>query len=256
MKHLRILLLVLLTLSLIPGLAIAAKPVDGGGGKPGGGGSSSLTYVALGDSIAWGMGADNDYGYVHRYRDILAATQSVDLKNYAMKGIKTSDLLFQLNVDMKVRRALKGASLITISIGGNNLLSCASDNYSSIDATCAQTGVDQFISDWDDIVNEIRSLNSTASIKVMTLYNPYKDDANDLNEKALFDTADGFVKQINDEINRLTILNYTVVDVYTAFSGVDETGAFKVCKYTHFCETTRDPHPTNEGHQLIADLHK
>jgi lysophospholipase L1-like esterase len=115
--------------------------------------TETLNYVALGDSIAYGTGATNDYGYVYLHRDFLATNgttdtadddKTINLTNKAIRGIKTSDLLLQLNVDGGVKKAIRSANLVTASIGGNNLPACATDNYSYIDSSCANNGVSQF----------------------------------------------------------------------------------------------------------------
>src|SRR5687768_7435892 len=85
-------------------------------------------YVALGDSLAFGVGATGFYGYVYRFRDYLATRwRVVALQNRAIPGIRSEHLLFQLRYDTTTRAAVKHADVLTISIGGNNLIRCASN---------------------------------------------------------------------------------------------------------------------------------
>lgn len=216
--------------------------------------AAGTNYAALGDSIAYGYGATNYYGYVYLFRDYLAKSTTVSLQNKAIPGIKSGGLLNQLQVDLLTRSAVKNAQVITISIGGNNLLGCASSNYSVIDTTCAASGVSAFQSDWPKILYQIRtSIGSKAAIYVMTLYNPY------MGNEANYAVADPYVKQINGAIQsstNITTYNYKVADVYTDFLGQNPDGSWKVCSWTHFCEATRDPHPTNAGHQEINLKHQ
>jgi lysophospholipase L1-like esterase len=231
--------------------AYANRPPGGGGG---GGKTPSVAYTALGDSIAVGKGATSNYGYVYHFRDYLASVHgSVDLKNQAKLGIKSGDLLTQLRLDRATRTAVKKAKVITISIGGNNLLGCASDNYNGISDSCAASGVSAFSSDWPKILQEIRNrIGSTGQIYVMNIYNPYTgDDSN-------YVKANDYVQQINDVISRsdyVATYSYTVVDVYSHFSGTLD-GSWKVCQWTHFCASSRDPHPNDEGHRQISSLHE
>ena len=91
-------------------------------------------YTALGNSIAFGVGASfnvNDtenhgYGYVYYFRDFLSTIfPCTNLINRAQSGFTSSDLLQQLqNNDPVTREAVKKANLITINIGGNDLLEC------------------------------------------------------------------------------------------------------------------------------------
>ncbi|RAP75838.1 GDSL-type esterase/lipase family protein [Paenibacillus montanisoli] len=207
-------------------------------------------YAALGDSIAFGIGATGWKGYVPRLKSYMTGAT---LSNQSFPGDKSSQLLSKIKSNLFTRAALKKATVITISIGGNNLLGCASSNYTVINAACAEAGIAGFSSDLPNILKEIRNLNPSAPIVLMTLYNPYlKNDSNYL-------TADGYITRINNIMNDTLnngaakiAYNYSTVDVYGSFgSGVNGD----TCKLTHFCESTRDPHPKDAGHQLIADLH-
>ncbi len=242
MKKLRFIsLIVLFTLVItfaMAGETLAAKPTKVT--------TTTINYTALGDSIAFGIGADLYYGYVGRYRDYLDSLLNTDvnLSNQSFPGDDTSDLLFKVKYYSWVRTDIANANLITISIGGNNILGYASDNYTVIDEVGAQQGVDKFKTEWSLIMNEIRALNKTATVKVLNLYNPYPvDDPN-------YALADSLIQQLNLESSeKASVYNYTVIDAYTAFAG-------NSCTYTHFCDSTPDVHPTNSGYALIAELHR
>jgi lysophospholipase L1-like esterase len=219
-------------------------------------------YTALGNSIAFGEGAsfslndaENKYGYVYYFRDFLAKKFScVKLINRAVRGFASSDLLYQLQTDETTRKAVKKANLVTIGIGGNDLLKCFPQPPLTIPA-CLSNGVATFARNWPMIMEEIRkNIRSHAEILVMTLYNPFRgDDPN-------FGTAELFIRQINQVIkaNRCKF-QYKVVDVHADFLGqFTNTNQWKVCTWTHFCEPEipPNPHPTDSGHLEIARLHE
>ncbi len=239
----RWLLLPALLLGLLPTLAAPtarAAPLD--------------VYTALGDSIARGVGATGFYGYVDRYHAaLLAARPGLLLLNAAVPGFDSGDLLAQLRGDPLTRAAVRQAQVLTISIGGNNLLPCASDNYTVLDTACAARGVRAFRHDWPKILREIRhGIGSEAALLVMTLYNPYRGD------EPAYAIADSYIQQLNAAIGDAGVAQkyrYAVVEVHAAFQGQFADGSWKVCAWTHFCEVRRDPHPTDSGHQQIADLH-
>ncbi|MBQ0125856.1 MAG: hypothetical protein KBS59_05985, partial [Clostridiales bacterium] len=95
------------------------------------------TYVVFGDSIAAGYGLDDSaFGsdesmyYVagrdsDAYAGIVARTLGYDLYNFAQSGATSADLLQRLTLQ-KVADAIKKADLITISIGGNDLIGMTS----------------------------------------------------------------------------------------------------------------------------------
>jgi lysophospholipase L1-like esterase len=211
--------------------------------------SYHFTYCALGDSIAYGLGTPNRYGYVYQYRDYLRLKYpNIKLINCSRTGITSSGLLSQLMYSSKVRYSIKSAQIITISIGGNNLLRSGSQNYSILNPDIAQAGIKKFERDWPLILSHIRSnIGSNATILVMTLYNPYKYD--DLQYPA----ANYFIQQINYIIKNPSLeqtFGYFTVDTYEHFEkNIDKN-------WTHFTKPRRNPHPNAEGHRQIALLHK
>lgn len=217
-------------------------------------------YTALGNSIAFGEGASfnvNDteqhkYGYVYYFRDFLETIFScVTLTNLAESGFTSSDLLDQLQTD-NAREAVEKADLITISIGGGDLLDCIFPIPAPNLEVCLQNTVVNFTQNWPLIMKEIRkSIRSHAEIFVMTVYNPF------IVGTPFFITAEPYIQGINAVIkaNRSTF-HYNVVDVHADFLGqFTNTTQPKVCIWTHSC-TVVDPHPTDCGHLEIARLHE
>jgi lysophospholipase L1-like esterase len=206
-------------------------------------------YTALGDSIAYGLGAPNRYGYVFQFGDFLKSRYpNVKLRNVSSPGMTSSGLLFRLRLNERTRFAVKNAGLITISIGGNNLLKSSGQNYTQINTSIAQAGVKRFAADWPRILSCIRnSIGSKAPILAMTLYNPYRyDDPG-------YPSANYFINQINTIIKNTSLQNaygYLAVDVYEYF----ESNSTK--DWTYFNQLKRNPHPNEEGHRQIFSLHK
>ncbi|SMQ78118.1 Lysophospholipase L1 [Bacillus sp. OV166] len=218
-------------------------------------------YTALGNSIAFGEGASfnvNDteqhgYGYVYYFRDFLETIfPCVKLINLAEPGFTRSDLLHQLQTDMDAREAVKKADLITISIGGGDLLDCIFPSPSPDLVACLQNALANFARNCPLIMKEIRrSIRSHAEIFVMTVYNPF------IGGTPFFNTAEPFIQGINAVIKANgSTFHYNVVDVHEDFLGqFTNTTQPKVCIWTHSC-LALDPHPTDAGHLEIARLHE
>lgn len=77
------------------------------------------TYLALGDSISTGYGLANvkEEGFA----DLLAAELNYKLINRAINGNTTGGLALQL-VDKNVQKYIADAQLVTITIGGNDMM--------------------------------------------------------------------------------------------------------------------------------------
>ena len=234
-------------LALALGLLLALAPATTSAAR------ATIRYTALGDSIARGMGATASYGYVDHVRDsLLTRHRAVVLVNAAIPGMASGDLLLQLRTDPVTRAAVKQAQVLTISIGGNNLLPCASDNYETVDTACAAAGVAAFRRDWAQLLAEIREgIGARAALYAMTLYNPYPGDHPN------YAVADSYIEQLNATIRDAGYTagyRYAYAEAHGAFRG-QAGGTWKVCLWTHFCEVARDPHPSDGGHRELAALH-
>ncbi len=86
--------------------------------------ASPTSYVALGDSISYGMSAKNNEGYTTLLYNYLKTTnkyQNLTFTNFSKPGDTTNDLLKKINTK-DVQAKLATANIVTISIGGNNFL--------------------------------------------------------------------------------------------------------------------------------------
>ena len=104
-------LVVLLVLAM---LGVAPLGALGAGHDPG----HFPVYLNLGDSIAVGLSADPGQSYFDRYARTVKPGPAL---NISYEGLTTGDMKGAL-MDSGIRGAIGAADVITISIGGNNLL--------------------------------------------------------------------------------------------------------------------------------------
>ncbi|TDT56481.1 SGNH/GDSL hydrolase family protein [Fonticella tunisiensis] len=208
-----------------------------------------LVYTALGDSISWGLGAPLFYGYAYYIRDILKFYYpDTRFKNFSRPAATSKYMLYQLRINSKIRNAISNSSLITISIGGNNLLKGAKNFYRIVDEYAVQKWIIQFARDWPEILKEIRfNICYPGPIYIMTIYNPCRTD--DI-RYAVFDKYIDELNSIISDSFLISSYSYEIVDVYTHFEG--NLGKY----WTHFYDGRHNPHPNAEGHRQIALLHR
>ena len=140
----------------------------------------NVNFVALGDSNAFGLSAfhnpyNRDLTTLNGYNDQFAASLGVygtkNYENFAWPGDKTSDLLNKL-YDETTAMAVGQADIITVGIGGNNLLG------PSIAAITGLWGVDpsEYPGDLDGR-NMISALAEAIVLEYAadTLYDPMDD---------------------------------------------------------------------------------
>jgi lysophospholipase L1-like esterase len=131
-------------------------------------------YVALGDSLAAGVGARR--GYVSRYAEHLQSETGARLRvnNLGLSGQTSTQLLHSIRNDPEMRKALGGAEIVTLNIGLNDL-GLARSSYESgtcggpQNEACLREVVDRVERNWDAIINEISSLRSTENTIIRTM---------------------------------------------------------------------------------------
>lgn len=239
------------------------------------------TYTALGDSIAYGMSATPGSGYVNLFYDNLkgiSGNEDLSLINLGVPGYTSAQLLSQLQSDPATIAALSKAKVITVSVGGNNILAPviltlatafqldpASPTFPTDLATAlaqpgaqdiitaalptiqtnVTTSVTQFGTDWPQIVATIKTLAPQADIYVTTLYDPINT------QDPLFAVFDPAIQTINAAI-KTPGTGYKVADVYTAFASYQ--GSEPLVNFNWYIGNL-DPHPTTAGHELIYQCH-
>jgi lysophospholipase L1-like esterase len=242
--------------------------------------SKAINYVSLGDSIATGSiytgkVISSYVTYFYQYLQTQNPTAQVNVQKLATNGYRTNDIYVKLGLaegtimDAVYENAIKGASIITISLGGNNLMQAAKDsssysgyNFNVVNDAIAQQGVKDFNDQWAPIINKIRELNSNAQIIVTTVYNPF----NELSDSTLHNQIDSYLFRldgtgVNDVITSSSNMGYSVADVYKAFN---DSYSNNMGVVTYFYPSswdiagilTRNPHPNVAGQDIITRLHK
>lgn len=235
--------------------------------------ATTLHYVALGDSIATGSWAGGDAdSYAEQYYRYLVGeypTKTVTWKQLAHDGDTSTVLRGKLDTDPTFAAEIAKADIITISIGGNNIMDAAIDSlFASINNAEAEAGTVAFLADYDQILTKVRQLNTSggksARILAATLYNPYNNKTTYFaNDPALHQEAEGYIERINAEIRTANDINYSVVEVHdyfkTNYANLGAAGNMKDVVHLYdlwFFMTRYDPHPNPNGHGVILKLHK
>lgn len=193
----------------------------------------TFRYVALGDSLAAGVGAFAFFGYVPRFalRLLRRRRRLILTRNLGRFGMTSGQLLTAVRTDERFRRAIQGAQLITLNIGGNDLLGC---NYRE---ECLRQAIPEFTRNWEALLREVRLLNPRAVLLTLTLYVPVpRGDIRRPPVAAFIARANSVI--LRGDLNRRHRV-HGVARVHEAFAG-------RECAYTWFCRIG-DVHPTDEG---------
>lgn len=130
--------------------------------------------VALGDSLTRGMGDETGQGYIGNLTAELQKTSKnkVITSNMGINGMQAPELL-QYVQSPDVQKEIKSANLITLSIGGNDLVRGAGSAATNPDAAVAEQTMKTYLNTLDKILQSIRTQNEKAPILFVGLYNPF-----------------------------------------------------------------------------------
>ena len=238
-------------------------------------GERPTSMLVLGDSISTGYGLDGYMNsYVDSYCNRIAKTFNLNegaYYNYAVDGFTSSNLVNQLD-DEKIVNAIKSSDTILITVGGNDILmplyslfdivnnsinlndinQNTFESYSNLIAKLTtelekpdfqkklQDSTNNFIINFDIIINKIKSYSPNSNIYVQTVYNPFSGM---IGFEKISSFCEKYLTQINQKIFSQNKIK--VVDTYTAFKG-------KAMYLTNI--TALDIHPNFKGHKLISEL--
>ena len=244
---------------------------------------NAISYVALGDSITTGYGLGEGE---QSFAEIIAAENGYELINLAEDGATSADLLDVIQNEANAA-TLENADLITITIGGNDLMGALYEylaeayNATHQDAAITEqelqkglmagnftllTFVASVINDFvlsdaaedallgfDDnllrIIVALKQANPDATIIVANQYNPYSHIENSF-ATDIVDAFEQGVQLLNFAIGSNTD-DYDVADVYTVFEDADQNPCNAYL--TSIMDFNLDFHPNAYGHQLIAE---
>lgn len=226
---------------------------------------TEVRYVSLGDSIATGTTdgfSSPTNPYVDQFESYLNDRYEIPVYRSAFEtdGDRTNELLSKLKTNTTIRNAVTAADVITVSIGGNNLMQACKTwygyNFFKPNISIANQGYVDFVNQFDDIMLEIHTLNEDAKVIVMTLYNPYNiaDDYMHTLVDNYYFKADGL--GMNNLIQGYADdYNYLVADAFSAFDAYSN-GQMGTVTLMYPASLFRNPHPTQFGQNLLFGLHQ
>lgn len=130
-------------------------------------------YIALGDSITAGYGVGSLSSFPIVYGNSLRRHKpDLMIHNLGVNGLTTQGLIELLQYNRHLRFLVSQASLITITIGSNDLLHLVRDSNQLVTKSQFTTVLNNLGRNMTQIGETIRRLNPRVTVKVATIYNP------------------------------------------------------------------------------------
>ena len=248
-------------------------------------------YLALGDSITTGYAPTNinPDGKVNQpFANNIAEKNGYILYNNAVDGETTTTLLSKLQngtIDVS------NADLITITIGGNDLINAMYEYLSTkynqnnsdltltadkikemlynnsadiktlmilvnylkdfINSSEAITALNTVKTNLEKIITIIKDKNTNAEIIIINQYNPYSHISD--NGIGIVESFENMVINLNENINDITNTGISVANIYDAFQNANDNpfNAYVTSIFPKI-DINFDFHPNQYGHNLIA----
>lgn len=197
-----------------------------------------LDYLVLGDSVALGKGSVKESGYGYWVAEYLKGEGiDVHLDNRAVSG-QTSDQLLRSLDDGDLLTRIRESDLISITIGGNDLLKEVLRSGNPFDALMDFRHIKaRYLDNLEAILERIRKVNAHAPVLITSLYNPVEP------EEPYFQIARKLLDQWNEGMKEVA-RNYpatAVIDVDRRLLPDDRNWL------------ADEIHPNDRGYQLMAE---
>ena len=140
----------------------------------------SISLYALGDSLTHGVGdTSNRGGYVYLVKQKLEHQNQVKVTshNYGKTGDRSDQIQARLEKSKQMQAELKQADVITLTVGGNDMMKVLQDNFLLLANNKLAGAMPKAKEDYrlklTSLFKTIRHYNEDAPIFLISIYNPF-----------------------------------------------------------------------------------
>ena len=216
------------------------------------------TMVAIGDSLTEGVGdTTKKGGYVPLLAKQLDKTYSVRVKakNFGVSGNTSQQILRRMRENKDIKKALKSAKLLTMTVGGNDVLKVVKGNLSHLSVSSFEQPQKDYQKRLRQIIGLARTDNPQLPIYIMGIYNPFYLNFPDLT--AMQDIIDSW-NEASLEVTQSYEGVYFVPINDLLYKGIDGKGGVTQESSGNF-SISNDAlydgdhfHPNNRGYAIMA----
>lgn len=221
--------------------------------------TKTLNYVAIGDSLTQGVGDTTDQGgFVPILAQALESKYgyTVHSENYGISGNTSAQILSRMKKQTKIQTALKKADLMTLTVGGNDVMAVIRKNLTKLSVNSFKQPAKAYQKRLCSIIEVARQDKSTLPIYVLGIYNPFYlnfpdmtqmqeviDNWNTATEEVVKEYQNVYFVPINDALYKGIDGKEGIVQTSGTQTNVLNDALFEG---DHF-------HPNNIGYQIMSD---
>lgn len=177
---------------------------------------SSLNYLAIGDSLTEGIGDEsNQGGFVPLLAQDIESHFNIQVtaSNFGVAGNTSQQILDRMKDDPNLKKALDSADLITVTVGGNDIMAVVRQNLSTLDESSFLEASKDYQNHLREMISLAKKGNKRVKIYILGLYNPFFlnfpqikemqsiiDDWNEMTKAVTSDYSNVHFVPINDRL--------------------------------------------------------
>lgn len=218
-----------------------------------------VTYVAIGDSLTKGVGdSTNQGGFVPLLAQSLTNETDLEFKaiNYGVAGNTSSQILSRMREKKEIRKDLKQAQLLTITVGGNDLRKAILEDTSNLDLDRFDKPSKTYVKNLKQIIELARKDNPDLPIYVVGIYNPLYLNFPDLTE--LQTLVDQWNQRTEETLSAYQGVYFVPINdlLYKGIDGQSGVTESELGKETVTNDALYDEdsfHPNNTGYEIMKE---
>ena len=219
----------------------------------------TVTYVAIGDSLTKGVGdSTNQGGFVPLLAQSLTNESGFEFKaiNYGVSGNTSSQILSRIREKKEIRKDLKRAQLLTITVGGNDLRKAILEDTSNLDLDRFEKASKAYEKNLKQIIELARKDNPDLPVYVVGIYNPLYLNFPDLTE--LQTLVDQWNQRTEETLSAYQGIYFVPINdlLYKGIDGKSGVTESELGKETVTNDALYDEdsfHPNNTGYEIMKE---
>ena len=218
-----------------------------------------VTYVAIGDSLTKGVGdSTNQGGFVPLLAQSLTNETGLEFKaiNYGVSGNTSSQILSRMQEKKEIRKDLKQAQLLTITVGGNDLRKAILEDTSNLNLDRFEKASKTYEKNLKQIIELARKDNPDLPIYVVGIYNPLYLNFPDLTD--LQTLVDQWNQRTEETLSAYQGVYFVPINdlLYKGIDGKSGVTESELGKETVTNDALYDEdsfHPNNTGYEIMKE---